>query len=69
MLIVEVRGYIVECEPLTVRDVLKTEGEALELLPIAVRKVISAKDPEGLYIGARDLPAGIMQQVMKVMQA
>lgn len=69
MLEIEVRGYFIECEPLTVRDVMKADGDPLALLPIAVRRVSYAKDPTGMYIGARDLPAGIMQQVMRVMQA
>ena len=64
----KVHGYDVTYDPLTVRDVMKADGNPMALLPLAIRRIVDIHDPQGLALSPQDLPSGVMQQVMALMQ-
>ena len=65
---VKIGGYRITYEHLTAGDVIKSEGDTIRLLESALRRVQEATAPDGGLLFARDIPAGVANTLLAVMQ-
>lgn len=66
-LTVTIRGFEIQYEYLLVEDLLKANGNGLVLMALAMKKIHQI-GKGGLMVAPKELPAGVMQQLMGLMQ-
>ena len=60
--------YVVTYSPLLVRDLLAAGGDGLVLMQIAMKKIDQVADDRGVILMPKELPVGVMQRIVTLMQ-